>query len=85
MFTDSRSELSGLRFMTNDFDVVPVGIEDKRCVVLTTVLRTQSRRSIALTACIKSGVVERVDLLPALGYECDVQVRGLLVSLVQAQ
>ncbi|MDJ0760801.1 MAG: hypothetical protein QNJ19_15505 [Woeseiaceae bacterium] len=58
--------------MTNRFDVMPVGIKNERRVVLTTVLRTQSRWSIALTAGAKSSMVERVDLLPALGYERNV-------------
>ena len=58
--------------MADHFDVVSVGVKNERRVVLTTVLRTQSRRSVALTACAKSGTIERVDLLPALGYERNV-------------
>ena len=58
--------------MADHFDVVSVGVKNERRVVLTTVLRTQSRRSVALTACVKSGAIERVDLLPALRYECNV-------------
>ena len=58
--------------MANHFDVVSVGVKNERRVVLTTVLRTQSRQSVAPTACAKSGAMERVDLLPALGYECNV-------------
>ncbi len=58
--------------MTNHFDVMTVGIENERRVVLTTVLRTQSRWSVALTACAKSGAIECVDLLPALSHECNV-------------
>ncbi len=57
--------------MTNHFDVVPVGIKNERCVVLITVLRTQSRRFIALSARARSGVIERVDLLPAPSFETD--------------
>jgi hypothetical protein len=71
--------------MINHFDVVPVWVKNERRVVLTTVLRTQSRRTVALAACVKSGAIERVDLLPTLGYECDVQVRRLLVRLVKTQ
>ena len=55
--------------MADHLDVVSVGVKNECRIVLTTVLRTQSRWSIALTACAKSGVIERVDLMPALGYE----------------
>ena len=71
--------------MTNHFNVVPVGIENERRVILTSVLRAQSRRPVALPPCAKSGGIECIDLLPALGHESNVQMRGLLVRLVYAQ
>lgn len=68
-FADRCPDLSVFRLMINHFDVVPVGIKNERRVVLTTVLRPQSRRFIALSARAKSGVIERVDSLPAVGFE----------------
>jgi hypothetical protein len=71
--------------MTDYLDVVPVGVKNERRIVLATVLRTQSRRSVRPTACANSGGIERVDLLPVLRYECNVSMRRLLIRLVQAQ
>lgn len=68
---DRCPDLSVSRLMINHFDVVSVGIKNERRVVLATVLRPQSRRSIALSACAKSGVIERVDLLPAPSFKAD--------------
>ena len=65
-------QMSGLGLMADHLDVVSVRVKNERRVVLAAVLRTQSRRSVALAAGAKSGAIERVDLLPVLGYECDV-------------
>ena len=58
--------------MAYHFDVVSVGVENKGRIVLPTILRTQSGRSVVLPSCAKSGAMERVDLMSALGCECDV-------------
>ena len=71
--------------MADHFDVVSVGVKNKGCIVPPTVLRTQSGRSVVLPARAKSGAMERVDLMSVLGDECNVQMRGLLFRLVQAQ
>ena len=75
-------DLSGLRFMTNHFNVVAVGIENERRVILTTVLRAQPRRAVTLPSCAESGKIECIDLLSALGHESNVQMRRFLVRLV---
>ena len=60
----------GLRLMADHLDVVSVGVKNECRIVLTTVLRTQSRRPVVLPACAQSGEIERVDLVPAFGDEC---------------
>ena len=71
--------------MVDRFDIVSVGVKNECRVVAVTVLRTQSRRSVVLRTCAQGGAIERVDLLPALGCERYVEMRGLFVRLVQAQ
>ena len=61
-----------LRLMADHFDIVSVGVEKKGRIVPPTVLRTKSRRSVVLPACAKSGAIERIDLMSALSYECNV-------------
>ena len=45
-------EGSGVRFVTNRFDVVPVRTNDKSCIVVRVVLRAQTRRTIVFTTCL---------------------------------
>ena len=58
--------------MADHFDVVSVGVKNKGRIVPPTILRTQSRWSVVLPACAKRGAIEQVDLMSALGYECNV-------------
>ena len=78
-------EGSGLRFVANRFDVVPVWTNDERCIVVHAVVRAQARRTIVLATRLQSRTIERFDLLAILGRERQVKMRRLLLGLVQAQ
>lgn len=71
--------------MTDHLDIVAVGVENKRSVVLPAVLRSQPGRAIILPTRIKGSTIESIDLLPVIGYKRNVKVRGLLLCLVQTQ
>ena len=47
--------------MEDRFDVVPVRVDDERCVVPGVVLRAKARRAVVAAACFDSGAVELVD------------------------
>ncbi len=61
-----------LGLMADHFNVVSVGVKNTGSIVPPTVLRTYSWRSVVLPARAESGTIERVDLMSALGYECNV-------------
>src|ERR1043165_3396984 len=91
MFTASRKPRtlmlvgSGLGFVANHFDVVPVRTDDERCVVLPLVLRAQARCTIVFATRLERCTIERFDLLAILGLERNVEMRRLLFGLEQAQ
>jgi hypothetical protein len=78
-------ERSGLGFMANHFDVVPVRTNDKSCIVVRVVVRAQTRRTIVFAARLQRRAIESFDLLAILGRERQVKMRRLLLGLVQAQ
>src|SRR5436190_22794376 len=82
---DTLDRRSGHRFVANRFDVVSVRTDDECGVVAPAVLRPTTRRTIVLAAGPQRRAIERVDLLPILRDERDMQRRGVLVRLVQAQ
>jgi len=43
------------------FDVVPVGVNDERCVIPAVVMRSKTRRAVVAAAGFDSGAVELVD------------------------
>src|ERR1700729_4367847 len=55
------------------FDVMPVGVEHERPVVVPRVLRSQSRWPVVASSGLQRGRVERVDLLTSVSGERDVQ------------
>ena len=78
-------ERSGLGFVANHFDVVPVRTNDKTCIVVRMVVRAQTRRTIVPATRLQSRTIKGFDLLAILGRERQVKVRRLLLGLVQAQ
>ena len=76
---------SGLGFMANHFDVVPVRANDESCIVVRVVVRAQARRTIVFATRLQSRAIESFDLPATLGRERQVQMRRLLLRLEQAQ
>ena len=60
--------------MTDGFDVVAVGADDERGVVVGVILRAQTRRAIVLAASRKCREMEGVDLLATLRRERQVKM-----------
>src|ERR1043165_6984153 len=73
----------GPGFVADRFDVVPVGTDNERRVVVRVIVRAQARRPFAPGARRKGRAIEGIDLLAALGGERDMKVRGLLLRLEQ--
>ena len=59
--------------MANRFDVVAVGIEDKRPIVIRMVMLARPGQAVVLSTRGERGGVKRVHDLPVGGGECDVQ------------
>ena len=78
-------EGSGLGFVANHFDVVPVRTNDESCIVVRVVVRAQTRRTIVFATRFQSPAIESVDLLASLGSERQVKMRRLLIGLEHAQ
>src|SRR6266480_8023071 len=76
---------SGLGFVANHFDVVPVRTNDESCLIVGVVVRAQTRRTIVFATRLQSRAIESFDLLAVLGRERQVKMRRLLLGLVQAQ
>src|SRR4051812_12718541 len=76
---------SGRGFVANRFDVVPVGPNDERCIVVRVVARAQAWRPIVPATGVECGAMESIDLLPAPGRKRQMKMRRLLLGLVQAQ
>ena len=74
-----------LAFVANRFDVMPVWANDESCVVVTAVLWARARRTIVYATDFKGGAIESMDLLAILGDERQVQMRRLLLGLIQAE
>lgn len=75
----------GISFVANDFDVVPVRTNDESCIVVRVVVRAQTRGTIVFATRLESRAIESFDLLAILGCERQVEMRRLLLGLVQAQ
>lgn len=71
--------------MAHHFDVVPVGANDERRVVVRVVVRTQARRAVVCAARLQRRAMEGINLLAPLGHKCQVKVRRFLIGLEQAQ
>ena len=56
--------------MANCFDVVTIGTDDKRPIVVRVILRTKTRCAIVYATCLKSGAIELSDLFATLSAEC---------------
>ncbi len=80
-----RHHHSGLGFVANHFDVVPVRTNDESCIVVRVVARAQTRRTIVFATRLQSRALETFHLLAILGRERQVKMRRLLLGLVQAQ
>jgi hypothetical protein len=78
-------ERSGVGFVTNRFDVVPVRPNDESCMVVRVGVRAKTGRTIVLATRLQSRAVEGFDLLAILGHERQVKMRRLLLGLKQAQ
>src|SRR3546814_11443038 len=78
-------EGSGLGFVANHFDVVPVRTNDASCIVVRVVVRAQTGRTIVLATRLQSRAIESFDLLPALGRKRQSTLRRLRPGCTQAQ
>src|ERR1044071_3556896 len=76
---------SGLGFVANHFDVVPVRTDDESCIVVRVVVWAQTRRAMVLATRLQSRAMESFDLLALVGLERQVTMRRLLLGLEQAQ
>src|ERR1700704_3838443 len=85
LWRKTRSRQTGLGFVANHFDVVPVRTNDESCIVVRVVVRAQTRRTIVFATRLQSRAIESFDLLAILGRERQVKMRRLLLGLVQAQ
>src|SRR5690606_25698949 len=81
----SAMEGSGLGFVADHLDIVPVRADDESRVVVRVVLRAQAGRAIVLAARCQSRAMEGVDLPAILRRERQVKIGGLLLSLEHAQ
>src|SRR6185295_14190267 len=79
----ARAQPSGR--VTDGFDVVAVGVEHERAVVILVIVGARSGRTVVAAACRQSGSVELVYLLAALGAECDVNARLVRLALGQPE
>ena len=78
-------EASGLGFVANHFDVVPVRTDDESCIVVPVVMRAQTRRTVVFATRLQSRAMESFDLLAILGRERQMKMRRLLLGLEHAQ
>src|SRR5439155_11626978 len=75
----------GLGFVANHFDVVPVRTNDESCIVISVIVRAQTRRTIVFATRLQSRAIESFDLLAILGRERQEEMRRLLLGLAKAQ
>jgi hypothetical protein len=78
-------ENSGLVFVANNFDVVPVRSNDESRIVVRVVVRAQARGTVVFATRLQGCTIESVDLLAIFGRERQVKMRRLFVGLEQAQ
>ena len=62
--------------MANHFDVVSVGTDDERRIVVRVIVRAKTRRTVVLATGLQGRAMEGFDLLPVLGHERQVKVPG---------
>src|SRR5215469_633580 len=74
-----------LGFVANRFDVVAVRTNDESRIVVSVVVRAQTRRTIVSATRLQSRAIESIYLLVILGDERQVKMCRLLLGLVQAQ
>src|SRR3982751_3390161 len=67
------------------FDVIPVGIDEKRRVVGWTVVGAKARRAVVLAAGLDTRLVEAVDSAAILRCERDMRARTLATAFVEPQ
>src|SRR5574337_2188478 len=61
------------RCMTDRLDVVAVGVEHERAVIMFVIMRPQARLAVVAATCSERGLVERIDIGPGLGRKRDVE------------
>lgn len=71
---------SGLGFVANHFDVVPVRTNDECRIVVRVVVGAQARSTIVFATRLESRAVEGFDLLAIVGRERQVKMRWLLLG-----
>lgn len=64
-----------LRMVADGFDVVPLGIDDERPVVVGMIVGADSRRPVVLAASLQRGVIKRAHLGSRVAAECHVHAR----------
>ena len=64
-----------LRLVTDSFDVVPIGPDDERTIVVRVVVRPQTWSAVVLAPCCHGCPIELIDLLAVLRHECQMQWR----------
>jgi hypothetical protein len=76
---------SGLGFVTNRFDIVPVRTNDESGIVVRVVARAEPWRTVVFGTRLKRRAIESVDLPAIPGRECHVKMRRLLLGLEKAK
>ena len=75
---------SSFDLMTHRLNVVTIRIQHERRVILTRILWANPGCAVVFATRCNRRVIERINLMPTLGNERDVQMCWLLICLVQA-
>ena len=62
--------------MAHGLDVVAIGVEHERAIVVGVVVRTHARRAVVAAARGDRRAIERIDVRPRLGMKRDVDLRA---------
>ena len=79
------TEGSGLGFVADHFDVVPVRTNDESGIVVGLVARAQTRGTIVFATSLQGCAMESFDLLAIFGSERQVEMCRLLLGWADAQ
>src|SRR2546427_7742285 len=71
--------------VTNGFDIVSVGVENERAVIIRMVVRAQARSAVVLAARGDRRTIERIDVRPRVGAKRDMNRRNIGLALADPE